>query len=249
MSATYTYDGTFEGFLTALALAVEKKLPGSEIARENAVEAGLFSEFIRAGSDPIKASAARALIERRGSAGSWHYVRYAFLSEAPGVETAILEYVRLLLDKGRTADNMLADDRVKKVHALSAKVGGEAHRFMGFVRFKELADKTLYSKIEPDHNILPLLAPHFRVRLGTFNWVIHDARRNNAALYFKEKLVYAPLSAAELTEDAKEAEVRELWKHFFKTAAIKERMNPELQRQNVPLKYRKNLTEFDRGAE
>ncbi len=247
MSATYTYDGSFGGFLAALGLALEKALPGACITRETAAEAGLFSEFINAGRDPQKAAAARALIERRGSAGSWQHVRFAFLSEVPGVETSILEYVNLLREKGPAADNMLADDRVKKVQALSAKVGGEAHRFKGFIRFKELADKTLYSKIEPDHNILALVAPHFRARLGTFNWVIHDARRGHGALYFEGKLIYAPLTPARALELAgKEEAVQALWKLFFKTAAIKERINPRLQRQNVPLKYRGNLTEFDK---
>ena len=241
---TFLYDGSFEGFLTALSLALES-VEASGISRENAAEAGLFPELMNAGADPRKAAGARDLIEQRGSPESWQHVRFAFLSEAPGAETAILEYVKLLAEKGPAADNMLADDRVKKVHGLSARVGGETHRFLGFVRFKELADKTLYSKIEPDHNILALLVPHFRARLGTFNWVIHDARRNNATLYFKGKLVYAPLASARIIEDGKEAEVRELWRHFFKTAAIKERINPGLQRQNVPLKYRKNLTELD----
>lgn len=241
---TFLYDGGFEGFLTALSLALDSG-EACSISKEGAEEAGLFSEYMNAGTDPERAGTARGLIERRGSGESWQHVRFAFLSEAPGAETAIFDYVKLLAEKGPAADNMLADDRVKKVHGLSAKVGGEAHRFKGFVRFKELADKTLYSKIEPDHNILPLLAPHFRARLSTFNWVIHDARRNSAALYFKGRLLYAPLTAARLLEDGKEAEVRELWRHFFKTAAIKERINPKLQRQNVPLKYRRNLTEFD----
>lgn len=241
---TFLYDGGFEGFLTALSLALEGG-DACAISRESAAEAGLFSEFVNSGTDPETAAAVRELIERRGSAESWQHVRFAFLSEVPGAETAIFEYVKLLAAKGPAADNMLADDRVRKVHRLSASVGGEAHMFKGFVRFKELADKTLYSKIEPDHNILALLVPHFRARLGTFNWVIHDARRNNAALYFGGRLVYAPLSPVKLLEDAKETEARELWKHFFKTAAIKERINPKLQRRNVPLKYRKNLTEFD----
>jgi probable DNA metabolism protein len=243
---TYLYDNSFEGFLTALSLALER---GEEcaIARAAGAEAGLFSEFVNAGVDSQRAAAARALFERRGSAESWHHARYAFLSEAPGAEDAVLAYARLLLERGRAADDLLADSRVKKVHDLSAAVGGEAHRFKGFVRFTELADKALYARIEPDHNILPLLTGHFRARLGELNWVIHDARRNSAALYFKGKLLYAPLEAARLREDAKEAEVRELWRHFFKTAAIKERINPKLQRQNVPLKYRKNLTEFEEG--
>jgi len=243
---TYLYDGSFEGFLTAVALAMETGGPCA-ISNETAAEAGLFSEFVNSGADPRKAAAIRDLVEKRGSAESWHHTRYAFLSEVPGAETAILEYIKLLREKGQAADNMLADDRVKKVHGLAAGVGGEAHRFKGFIRFKELSDKTLYSRIEPDHNILPLVTSHFRARLGAFNWVIHDARRGKAALYFKGKLAYAPLTAARALEfDGKEEAVQALWRHFFKTIAIKERLNPGLQRQNVPLKYRRNITEFDR---
>lgn len=242
---TYLYDGGFESFLTALSLALENG-EACAISKEAGAEAGLFTEFINSGADPEKAARVRDLIEIRGSLDAWQRVRYVFLSEAPGSETAIFEYVRLLVEKGRRADNMLADDRVRTVHALADKVGGEAHRFKGFVRFKELADKTLYARIEPDHNVLPLLTGHFKARLGEFNWVIHDARRGMAALYFKKKLIFAPLEATRAPEfDGKEAEVQALWKHFFKTVAIKERINPKLQRQNVPLKYRGNLIEFE----
>ena len=241
----YLYDGGFEGFLTALALGLESR-EACAISKEAGAEAGLFTEFINSGTDPAKAAGARDLIEIRGSLDAWQRVRYAFLSEVPGSETAILEYVKLLKEKGRRADNLLADDRVRTVHSLADKVCGEAHRFKGFVRFKELADKTLYARIEPDHNVLPLLTGHFRARLGEFNWVIHDARRGTAAFYFDKKLVLAPLEAAKALEfDGKEAEVQALWKHFFKTVAIKERINPKLQRQNVPFKYRGNLTEFE----
>ncbi len=244
----YLHDGSFTGFLTALALALERGGQDCAIAPEKtadgAAEPELFTEYLGAGADPAKAEAMRELFERRGSAESWRHARYAFLSESPGSGAAVLAYARLLLEKGPAADHMLADDRVRRVHALSASVGGEAHMFKGFVRFTELADGTLYSRIEPEHNILTLITGHFRARLGGFDWVIHDARRGSAALYFKGRLVVAPLEKARLQENAGEALVRELWKHFFRTAAIKERENPRLQRRNVPLKYRKNLTEF-----
>lgn len=243
----FLYDGTFESFLTALSLALER--PGEcALAREGstAAEGGLFAELVRAGTDPERAAAARALFERRGSGESWQHARLAFLSEAAGCEDAVLAYAALIKERGAAADDLLADARVKKVHDLSRSVGGEAHMFKGFVRFRELADKTLYSRIEPDHNILPLLTGHFKARLGTFNWVIHDARRGKAALYLGGRLIFAPLTQAKALEfDGKEAQVQELWKHFFKTAAIKERTNPALQRRNVPLKYRANLTEFE----
>ncbi len=244
---TWTYDGTFEGFLTALSLALDGQEPCA-IARADkaAEEAGLFSEFAAAGRDPARAAAARELFERHGSAESWHHARYAFLSEAPGAEDALLAYARLLKEKGRAADDMLADARVKRVHELSRSVGGEAHMFKGFVRFSELADGTLYSKIEPEHNILPLLTGHFKARLGAFAWIIHDARRGRAAFHSAGELVFSPITQERALEFAGgEEQVRALWRHFFKTAAIKERVNPKLQRQNVPLKYRKHLTEFE----
>lgn len=241
---TWLHDGSFESFLTALSLALEGGGEDSCIARDGAAEPGLFSEFLRAGSDPDRAARMRAFFERRGSPESWHHARYAFLSEAAGAEGAVLAYARLLAERGPRADDMLADDRVRKVHGLSRSVGGEAHMFKGFVRFSELADGSLYARIEPDHNILTLITGHFRARLESFNWVIHDARRNLAALHFRGRLVCAELDSARLAEHEAEAGVRELWRRFFKTAAIKERANPRLQRQNVPLKYRSNLTEF-----
>ncbi|MDA8132591.1 MAG: TIGR03915 family putative DNA repair protein [Elusimicrobia bacterium] len=242
---TYLYDGTFTGFLTALALALERGGEDCALAPEKeAGERDLFSEYVNAGADPAGAAAMRELFERRGSPESWRHARYAFLSEVPGAGNAVLAYARLLLEKGAAADDMLADGRVKLVHGLSASVAGEAHMFKGFARFTELADGSLYARIEPEHDILRLITGHFRARLGGFNWVIHDARRNSAALHFGGRLIYAPLDSARLKEDAREAGVRDLWRHFFKTAAIKERTNPALQRRNVPLKYRRNLTEF-----
>lgn len=244
---TYLYDGTFEGFLTALSLALERP-EDCAIAREGGAgaEAGLFSEFVNAGTEPARAAAMREFFGRRGSAESWHHARYAFLSERPGAEEAVLAYARLIKEKGAAADNMLADDRVKRVHDLSRSVGGEAHMFKGFVRFSELADKTLYSKIEPEHNILPLITGHFRARLAAFSWIIHDARRGRAAFHRDGGIIYAPITQQRALEFAGgEAQVQALWRHFFKTAAIKERTNPKLQRQNVPLKYRKHLTEFE----
>ena len=36
----------------------------------------------------------------------------------------------------------------------------------------------------------------------------------------------------------------ELWRVFFDSIAIKERENKKLQMENLPIEYRKNMTEF-----
>jgi len=41
-----------------------------------------------------------------------------------------------------------------------------------------------------------------------------------------------------------EEDIRVLWKQYFEVMAIKERVNPNLQRQFVPVRYRKHLPEF-----
>jgi len=241
---TYIYDKTFKGFLSAAALALKTAGPAL-ITSDRGFEADLFTELTETETDPAGAAGLFRRIGARGSSASRRHIWRAFLSEAEGAETALFEYIRLILKKGPAADDMLADDRVKRVHDLSGKTAGEAERFKGFARFKELADKTLYARIEPGHNILPLIAPHFAARLGPFNWVLHDAGRCTAALHTGGKLSYAAVDAVNIRETDNEISLQKLWKQFFKAVAIQERLNPKLQRQFVPLKYRKNLTEFD----
>jgi probable DNA metabolism protein len=36
---------------------------------------------------------------------------------------------------------------------------------------------------------------------------------------------------------------QEMWKTYFKSIAIKERINPKLHKQNMPVRYWKHLTE------
>ena len=91
---TFLYDGTFEGFLTALSLALDSG-DACAISKENAAEPGLFSEFLDAGADQRRAAEARSLVERRGSAGSWQHLRFAFLSPRRGNgHTGICETAR-----------------------------------------------------------------------------------------------------------------------------------------------------------
>ena len=41
--------------------------------------------------------------------------------------------------------------------------------------------------------------------------------------------------------------MQKLWRGFCDTIAIKERLNPKCQRTNLPLRYRSDMTEFEKG--
>ena len=59
----------------------------------------------------------------------------------------------------------LTDPAICKVFELSRRVWHEAHHYMGFVRFSELKNGVLFSEIEAENQVLPLLADHFANRL------------------------------------------------------------------------------------
>ena len=86
------------------------------------------------------------------------------------------------------------------------------------------------------------------------NFVIHDVKRNIFALQETRKdwyLVYNPegLDKIEYTVSDKEKQYSELFSKFFHTIAIKERKNPALQLNMLPLRYREYMTEFRQNVQ
>jgi probable DNA metabolism protein len=109
----------------------------------------------------------------------------------------------------------------------------------------------MYCHISPKNHVLPLLAEHFRDRMGDAAWVIHDKKYNQAAVYDGSEYIIAdvPAGAAVRYSDG-EARARDMWVAFFKAVAIKERSNPRCQRNHLPLWFRQSMTEFQMfGAE
>ena len=91
--------------------------------------------------------------------------------------------------------------------------------------------------------------PHFADRFPLENFVIYDEVRGLYGLHPAGKDWYV-VSAQEgyrppehaLSEGEKT--YSELFCHFFHTIAIKERVNYHLQRNMLPIHYRKYMTEF-----
>lgn len=271
MTTRYCYDGTFEGFLCALAECLESGRGEGDFLRPGGDgEAGLFGDAAR--DVATKRETALRFRERFVAAVSreaFATLRYAFHSEAAGIEHLLWRYVALGLKEGRRMQRMLAQEPVCSVYRLSRKVAHEAHRFTGFVRFREVAwpaggepDKgqceapegpavsLMYARIEPEADILPFIAPYFRERLSDRPWVIHDLRRS--ALVLCDRGIWRMVRGVSLAcppgLTADEELCSRLWRSYFQRMAIPERHNPRLQQNLVPLRFRAHLVEFD-GAE
>jgi len=178
----------------------------------------------------------------------------AFLSEIPNVEMTLYVYLeKLFADKTGTYHKNLLDEHSFDLYKTAKKVSLEIHRFHGFVRFQETSDGMLFAAIEPDHDIISLLAPHFARRYGNQQWVIYDKRRDKGVFYKKPDMHEITLSdkqfnsmTGEIAQSAKsenEDLYRSLWKAYYKAINIPERKNTRLMLRLLPRRYWKYLPE------
>ena len=241
----YIYDGSFEGLLTCLSICFESGETPESIQKNEQDQNFLFVEQINICTDKKKADSFKEKLRLKFLKIFMRNIYYAFLSDMPGCEMVIYDYIKLALEKGRKIDNYCSDKRVIQLLGLSKKVGSEAHRLKGLIRFQQVETGLYYARINPDHNILPVIGYHFKERLKDQQWMIYDSKRSTALIYDKIKLDYVPV---ELDHDPvfsdEELFFQKLWKEYHKTVAIKERANPRLQKQYMPVRYWENLIEM-----
>lgn len=244
----YRYDGSFEGFLCAVADCLEAgdaqpEFAGGGDCQAGGLFAGDMSETLTVRE---RAVAFRKRFVEAVSREAFATARYAFHSRKAGIELLLWRYLGLGLQVGGRLCLMLAEEPVHSVNRIARQVSHETHKYKGFVRFREVESGFLYAQIEPQADILLLIAPYFVERVGDRPWMIHDLQRNQAALYDLKS--WRLIRDVELTSEpaltATEHDYAALWQRYFQRHAIAERHNPKLQQKHVPLRYRKHLTEF-----
>lgn len=240
----YIYDGSFEGLLSCIYEAYYRHENPDRIMPGEMPQLDMLDINIHISTDENKASRVLDSISNRISADALDNVYYAYLSEVQDSGKIIYEYLKLGWKIGAKVDLFLSDDRVINLHKISRRVGTERHRMLGLIRFSQCKDGIFYSQIEPDHNILQLLAPHFANRMADQNWIIHDIKRNSAAIYNMEGWILTELELRNLPIMSLEEDFyQSLWKQYFKSIAISTRINLKLQIQHMPKRYWSHLVE------
>ncbi len=237
---TYVYDGTFEGMLSAIFEAYNDRY--AVICREDSYIPPML-EYKELKTDSQKASRVQKGILKKLSPIYLHDIYYLYLSEAEEHATIALRYLRFSFSHGKGARSMLYETAVKDALTLRSKVLKEADRMLGLVRFEISAQGVYVSEIEPDHNILLLISRHFASRLPGQTFVIRDLRRGFAMCSHKGKWLISDIPS-DYKFDFSGDEFRSIWKDYFKIMAIKERINPKLQRQYMPARYWAHLPEM-----
>lgn len=241
---TFLYDATFEGLLTAIYEGYYSPLKPDRIELPDHRQEALMDQVIWIETDTVKSAKVNEAIVKKLSKEILEHILHAWLTEDPAAGTVVYTFIKHAFKAGPSCISHESHPAVNPLLRLSRAVTRESHRLLGLVRFMELESGIYYSRFEPDYNVLMILAAHFAERLGDQIWVLHDARRGLAAFYNKESwhITEVPMPD-DLVLHADETLMQEYWQEYFRRIAIKERSNPNLQRQFMPKKYWKYLTE------
>lgn len=244
MSIAYVTDGTLDGLLTAVHEAFysreepEDILPGPPEQPDFTV---IYRDISTCQDHAVRVMDA---VEKKIGPEAMRSLTLAWLSETRGCGKRILDYLRLGFRTGPQVMSMLAHPQVAPILDAARKVSREQHRLLGLLRFKRLGSGPYLAVMAPDHNQLPLIAPHFASRMGGDPWIIHDERRRLSALCEHGRWCILPGGLpSELGWAEEEAVFQRLWRLYHRTVAIDGRINPVLQRNMMPRRYWKYLVE------
>ncbi len=249
----YLYDGTYTGWLTCVFESFERKEADAEPAIHNAPSADLFRGTRTIITDNAKAKRVYdGLCHKLTHQRAADFFR-AFLSEDPQAHTAAFRIIRQVFTGNAAMLENYGDTDVLYFAQTLKKVSRERHRMKAFIRFRKSSDGLYFSVVEPDFNVLPMIARFFRDRYADQRWLIYDARRRYGLLYDLQSVSEVALTHNEketltagtvsIALDEKETLYQQLWQQYFKSTSIASRKNTRLHLQHVPKRYWKYLTE------
>lgn len=247
----FIHDQSFEGFLTLIFEAFRLKIFPDRILGPEDDRPLLAVEVHEIAADREKAGRVWRGLEKKLSPLALRQIPYAWLTEeAESLELA-LRYVRAVYSGVSESDFGQAD--ILAMRQMARTVSREREHLRQFLRFQKMAEGTFFAAVAPAFNVLPLNLKHFAGRFADQKWLIWDLRRQYGYFYDLEEVREvdsAPpldegsgrLPEACLAED--ELLMQDAWKSYFKSVSIAERANPRLQRQFMPRRFWRYLTEM-----
>ncbi|MBZ4041064.1 TIGR03915 family putative DNA repair protein [Flavobacterium hibisci] len=246
------YDGTYEGWLTAIFEVYEFKLSDIVFAKNETSGTLLFATSHLVVTDISKAKRVLDGLKLRLSTEGFSDMYKAFLSELPDIEETMFQFVEHVFANTKNVEEDFSNNAVWDLRKAIRLTRKEAHRMEAFVRFKLTKDQLYYAIIEPDCDVIPLIESHFKNRYADQRWLIYDAKRKYGIYYDLENVSTIELqfnmkvtSSKYLNEicDEQEEFFQNLWRRYFSSVTIESRKNMKLHIQHMPKRYWKNLIE------
>ncbi len=249
----YYYDRTFDGLLTAVFELYERRERPCDLKPVQYAPKELWTEAVNIITDQTKADRVwNALVQKITQHRANRLFRIHF-SGIEGVDFSLLRLVCKIFEISPNIIDNYADPDVLLIKKAYQRVSYEAEGVAQFVRFQKTADDIYFASCGPDYDVIPMVLEHFRHRFAGQQWMIYDMKRKKGYYYNGKEIQWVTLdsdkidsSSGDIDESVLSADemlFQRLWKQYFRSICIDQRLNLKLHRQKVPKKYWKYLTE------
>lgn len=250
-------EDTVDGIFTAVYDAWDSGLGLANVtvqAGENH-DRNLFASYVITETDHGKAQKVARTLRARLGMEDYQVIYQAALScgADKGAVIFAAAVLGLAVLRKKNITRNLGNTQIMRLFELSRRVEQEGHRYRMFVRFRELEHgegeaSVMFSQIEPESQVLPLLGGHFADRFPMMNFMIYDRTHSQCLVHPSGKQWViaqdARMEEGRITRYSREEEAyAKLWRGFVSSVAIKERENPRCQMNFMPKKYWKYMTE------
>lgn len=245
----YLFDGTLEGLLTAVFEWFERKSEKPVLMLERNHLPDAFSPSLIIYTNREKADRVWNGLLKKMDKTALRKLYCSYLSEVPEAFNHILHFIIYAFQNAEGAASNYGNPHVLALAKYAKSVEREKHRMEAFIRFKASKDGIFYCGIDPDFNVLPLIAKHFKDRYADQHWLIYDLNRKYGLYYNLATVEEVTMNFKEVTSnnsaniDPNEELYATLWKDYFKSTNIVSRKNTKLHVQHVPKRYWRYLTE------
>ncbi len=243
----FVYDKSFEGLLTLVFEAYARRRFPDLLMAEGELFPLFYDEAVIVYTDEEKAGRVWKGLEKRLSRMALSTVTAVWLSEIPQTDLLLFRYIRKVIDSPCSIELNFGDVEVMEISKIWKKVMNERLRVIQFLRFQKTADGVFFAAVKPLYNVLPLTLSHLRDRFADQQWLLYDVKRQYGYYYdlkkvdevrFTDKETH--LFSGKLDEtimDDEEKQFQVLWKTYFSSIVIHERINPKRHRQHMPVRF------------
>ena len=250
----YLCEDNIESIFTAIYFAWQAGTSHTDVrCTTKGMNFSLFENYINVKADSDICEKVVSSIKKKLGSYAYSIIFMVINSNDDNKASVVYKSLQRLFKYGSDYLDNLHDEYIYRLFSIYRKVSNEAFFYREIIRFNENNDGFLVSRIEPDNNIIYMITDHFADRLFCENFIIYDIKRKFCYIHSaKDKGIFYSDKDCKLyniinSYSSSDIEYQDLWGKFFETIAIKERINPKLQMNMIPLKYRKYLPEMNKN--
>jgi len=193
-ATTLIYDGSFNGFLTAVYKAFDENINVLDIQKNTIAQRGLFSNTKTVFTQMENAKSVWNGVQTKSHIAIRN-IYFAFLSEQKDIEILLYIFIKKLFSPTDMMSINFTDDLESKIYQIAKTVAKEKKYMETFAKFSTTSDAVHVAFIKPDNDILPLISRHYRFQYADKTWLIYDSKRNYGLYYNLQSVAFISLDA------------------------------------------------------